>query len=287
MRPAPLGAPGELFLGGVTLARGYLGRPELTAERFVPDPFSGAPGARLYRTGDEARHREDGALVYLGRVDEQVKVRGFRIEPGEVEAALDRHPEVLRSAVVVEERGSGDRRLVAYWVPRDPAAADPGALHAFLGDTLPEYMVPGALVPLESLPLTAAGKVDRGRLSTQRRIRVERARVAPATALEADVAAVWGAVMGDDRPGMDDNFFAVGGHSLLATQLASRLRARFAIDLPVTLVFSTATLGELAREVEARVAAGGEEPEEPGPIARTPREGVRLSEDDLAALLDR
>ncbi|MBV9772347.1 MAG: amino acid adenylation domain-containing protein, partial [Gemmatimonadetes bacterium] len=199
LEPVLVGVPGELYLGGVALARGYLGRPELTADRFVPDPFGRTPGARLYRTGDRVRHAEDGTLVFLGRADDQVKVRGFRIEPGEVEAVLGRHPEVRECAVGAEEQQDGARRLVAYWVPRREPPADPAALRAFLREHLPDHMVPGVFVALEAIPLTPAGKVDRRRLPEQRPIETERPVVAPSTPAEERVAAVWAEVMRQER----------------------------------------------------------------------------------------
>ncbi|HEX7240528.1 MAG TPA: non-ribosomal peptide synthetase, partial [Longimicrobiaceae bacterium] len=286
LQPAPIGIPGELYLGGRTLARGYLGRPELTAERFVPDPFGGEPGGRLYRTGDLARFGEDGTLAFLGRADEQVKVRGFRIEPGEVVAALALDAEVKESAVVVEERGHGEKQLVAYWVPAGDAAPDAAGLRARLAERLPEYLLPGAWVALRAMPLTAAGKVDRARLATAPRIEVERPFVAPSTPLQAEVAEVWAAVMGRERASMDDDFFVLGGHSLLATQLTSRLRRRFAIELPVGAIFDAPVVADLAREVEARVAARGERPEADEEIAAEPREAARMSAAELEALLD-
>ncbi|MEW5926731.1 MAG: amino acid adenylation domain-containing protein, partial [Gemmatimonadota bacterium] len=286
MDPAPIGVPGELFLGGDTLARGYLGRPELTAERFVPDPFGRTPGARLYRTGDLARREEDGTLVFLGRADHQVKVRGFRIELGEVEAALDRHDSVRQSAVVVEEKDEGEKHLVAYWVPAGGAPADPAGLRAFLLGRLPDHMVPGVYVALEEMPLTAVGKVDRARLPEQRRVQAERPLVAPSTPTEAQVAAIWGEVMKQERVSMDDNFFAVGGHSLLATQLTSRLRRHFAVDLQIGRVFDAATVADLARIVDelAGSRTGDEEADEV--IVRASREGQRVRTSELAALLD-
>ncbi len=286
MEPAPIGVPGELCLGGPQLARGYLGRPETTAERFVPDPFAAEPGARLYRTGDLARWSEDGTLAFLGRADDQVKVRGFRIEPGEVAAALGLHPAVRECAVIVEERGRGDRQLAAYWVPAGESVPDAAELRAWLGERLPEHMVPGAVAALRALPLTPTGKVDRARLATEPRIGVERPYVAPSTPLEEEVAAIWGEVMGRERVGMDDDFFALGGHSLLATQLTSRLRRHFAIDLPVGAIFDAPVVAELARTVEARVAARSEAGAEEEEIAAAPREAARMSEAELAALLD-
>jgi amino acid adenylation domain-containing protein len=284
--PAPIGVPGELHLGGASLARGYLGRPALTAERFVPDPFGGAPGARLYRTGDVARHEADGTLEFLGRADHQVKVRGFRIELGEVEAALDRHPEVRQSAVVVEEKGAGEKQLVAYWVPAGETLPTPAALRAFLLEHLPDYMVPGVFVGLQAIPLTAVGKIDRGMLPAQRRLAAERPYVAPSTPTEEQVAALWGEVLHQERVSMDDTFFGVGGHSLTATQLVSRLRRHFGIDLQIGRVFDAESVAHLARTVDALVASRHDAGEAPETIGRAPREGRRVRASELAGLLD-
>jgi amino acid adenylation domain-containing protein len=286
-QPAPVGVPGELHLGGAVLARGYLGRPGLTAARFVPDPFSAAPGARLYRTGDLARWSEDGTLEFLGRADHQVKVRGFRIELGEVEAALDRHPGVRQSAVVVEDRGAGEKQLVAYWIPADGPHAAHAELRAFLLEHLPDHMVPGSFVALETMPLSAVGKIDRRALPSQRRIRAERPVIAPSNPVEEQVAAIWAEVMRAERVSMDDNFFTSGGHSLLATQLTSRLRRHFNVDLQIGRVFDTQTVAELARVVEALAAAGqGGEGDGLESIGRASREGRRVRASEVAALVD-
>ncbi len=284
--PVPIGVPGELYLGGATLARGYVGRAELTAGTFVPDPFSGGSGARLYRTGDRVRHQEDGTLVFLGRGDDQIKVRGFRIEPGEIETALGRHEVVQQCAVVLEEKGHGEKQLVAYWVPRGEPLIDGTGLRAYLLENLPDYMVPGVFVALEKMPLTAVGKVDRRRLPTERRIQAERPYVAPATPTEGQVAAIWGEVMRQERVSMDENFFAAGGHSLLATQLTSRLRKQFGIDLSIGRVFDAPTVAHLARTVEALVSGRAEAEDGGETIVRASREGQRMRASDLAALLD-
>jgi amino acid adenylation domain-containing protein len=284
--PAPIGVPGELHLGGAQLARGYLGRPALTAERFAPDPFGAEPGARLYRTGDLARHGEEGTLVFLGRADDQVKVRGFRIELGEVEAALDRHPAVRQSAVVVEEKAGGEKQLVAYWVPAGDTLPEPAALRGFLLEHLPEHMVPGVFIALETMPLTAVGKIDRRTLPAQRRIRAERPVVAPATPAEEQVAAIWMEVMQVERVSMDDNFFAVGGHSLLATQLTSRLRKHFGVELQVGRVFDAATVADLARTVEALAASRSAGADAGETIGRASREGKRVRLSEVAARAD-
>ncbi|HEU0301738.1 MAG TPA: MupA/Atu3671 family FMN-dependent luciferase-like monooxygenase, partial [Longimicrobium sp.] len=218
LRPAPTGVPGELLLGGPGVARGYLGRPGLTAERFVPDPFSGDPGARLYRTGDLARRRTDGRLEFLGRLDHQVKLRGHRIELGEVEAALRAHPAV-RDAVAAARGEGAASRLVAFYVPAAGVPApDEGALRAALQDALPEYMVPAAFVALEALPLTPNGKIDRKALPADDRPRPKSEFRPPESGMERAVAEVWREVLRVERVGVDDNFFELGGTSLLVVQ---------------------------------------------------------------------
>jgi amino acid adenylation domain-containing protein/non-ribosomal peptide synthase protein (TIGR01720 family) len=267
MRPVPAGVVGELYLGGRGLARGYLARPALTAERFVPDPFAAAPGARLYRTGDRARWRADGTLEYLGRLDEQVKVRGYRIELGEVEAALRRAPGVSDCVVTARADERGDQRLVAYVV----GGGDAGALRDALRRSLPEYMVPAAFVPLERLPLTPNGKLDRRALPAPSFARAEEAFVAPRTPAEAVLAGIWAEVLRLDRVGVHDHFFDRGGHSLLATRVASRVRAAFGVELPLRAVFEAPTVEALAARVEALRRDGAPAPE---PIAPLPRDGA-------------
>ena len=253
LNPVPTGVPGELYIGGEGLARGYLGRAGLTAERFVPDPFSGEPGARLYRTGDRGRYRTDGNLEFLGRFDYQVKIRGFRVEPEEVETALARHPAVREGAVVAREDTPGDRRLVAYVVPAGDQALGSGELRSFLRDRLPEPMVPSAFVFLDALPLTPNGKVDRRALPAPDYTRPDgdEAFVAPRTPIEERVAAIWAAVLKLDRVGVHDSFFALGGHSLLATQVVARLRAAFGVELPLRGLFEAPTVAGLAERLEA------------------------------------
>ncbi len=251
LRPAPVGVPGELYLGGDGLARGYLGRAELTAERFVPDPFGGVPGgARLYRTGDRARWLAGGEVEFLGRADQQVKVRGFRIEPGEVEAVLEGHPAVRRALVHAYEHAPGDRRLVGYLVPEEGAEApDAAELRDFLGARLPEYMVPPAFVVLEALPLTPSGKVDRRGLPAPDAAAGE-AYVAPRTPTEEVLAQIYGEVLRVERVGVRDDFFALGGHSLLATQVVSRVRRVLGVEVPLRAVFAAPTVAALAARVE-------------------------------------
>src|SRR6185312_11299295 len=252
---APAGVPGELCLGGAGLARGYLGRPDLTAERFVPDPWAETPGERLYRTGDLVRLLPSGDLEFLGRVDHQVKIRGFRVELREIEAALGRHPGVAEAVVTAREDVPGDLRLAAYLVPRDPGADLALAeLRAFLRERLPDYMIPAAFVVLPALPLSSHGKVDRRALPAPGRARsAEASRVAPRTPAEEMIAAIWGELLGIDGVGATDNFFELGGHSLLLPQVMHRLRKAFQIEIPLRALFDEPTVEGLALAVEELV----------------------------------
>ncbi|RYZ34123.1 MAG: amino acid adenylation domain-containing protein, partial [Myxococcaceae bacterium] len=255
-QPVPVGVPGELYLGGEGLARGYLGQPGLTAERFLPDGFSEEPGARLYRTGDKVRWGRDGSLEYLGRMDFQVKVRGFRIELGEVEAALGAQPSIRDVVVVVREDAPGDNRLVAYVVAQPGHTVEAASLRSALKGRLPEYMVPSAFVVLEALPLNANRKVDRKALPKPE-AGAERTHVyvAPRTQTEQVLASLWEAVLGVKQVGAQDSFFELGGHSLLATQAVSRIRTAFNVELPLRAFFEAPTVAELARKIEAVLAA--------------------------------
>jgi non-ribosomal peptide synthetase component F len=238
------GVAGELHIGGVALARGYLNRPGLTAERFIPDPYSTEPGARLYKTGDLARHRADGAVEFLGRIDNQVKLRGFRIELGEIEAVLREHDSVAEAVVVLREESPGDPRLVAYFVGE--AAAE--ELRSHLQARLPDYMAPSAYVQLGALPLTASGKVDRRALPSHggRRVSSGAAYAPPRTEAEQTIAALWREVLGVERVGVDDNFFDLGGHSLLLVRLVNKLRAAFTKEINVVDMFKYPTIHALA-----------------------------------------
>ncbi|RKG69030.1 LLM class flavin-dependent oxidoreductase [Corallococcus sp. CA054B] len=248
LRPAPVGVPGELYIGGAGVVRGYLGRPELTAERFVPDAWSSEPGARLYRTGDRARWRADGTLEFLGRVDHQLKVRGFRIEAGEIEAALAAQPSVREAVVVAREDVPGDVRLVAYVVPRPGAAVDVAALRDALAQRLPEHMVPSVVVDLPALPLTPNGKVDRKALPAPGVVRSAKAAfVAPQGQLEEQIAQVWRSVLRVEQVGVHDNFFDLGGHSLLMVQVHTQLKPVLGQDLPLLKLLEHPTISALAR----------------------------------------
>ncbi|HEX8246379.1 MAG TPA: amino acid adenylation domain-containing protein, partial [Longimicrobium sp.] len=255
LRPVPVGVPGELYLAGAGLARGYTGRPDLTAERFLPDAQGVEPGARMYRTGDLARWKADGNLELLGRLDHQVKIRGFRIETGEIEARLRAHPAVERCVVTVREDVPGDRRLIAYVVPTPGAEADlaalPETLREHARERLPEYMVPAAVMVLDALPLSPNGKVDRKALPAPEHDERDDAFAAPRTPVEEVLAGIWAEVLGCERVGVDESFFELGGHSLLATRVVSRVRQLFAIELPVRALFDDPTVAGLAAQVHA------------------------------------
>ncbi|USQ86896.1 non-ribosomal peptide synthase/polyketide synthase [Streptomyces phaeoluteigriseus] len=270
LRPVPPGVPGELYLAGACLARGYLNRPAPTAERFVADPY-GPPGARMYRTGDLARRRaSDGELEFLGRADHQVKVRGFRVEPGEVEAALAAHPAVARAAVVPREDRPGDTRLVAYAVPAAGETVVPAALLDHLRDRLPDHMVPSALVALDALPLTPNGKLDRAALPAPAATRARGAR-SPRTPREQILCDLFAEVLGLPTAALDGDFFELGGHSLLATRLVSRIRATLGVELPLRSIFEAPTPAGLAVRLsdagEARPALTAGERPEPLPLS--------------------
>jgi amino acid adenylation domain-containing protein len=259
MGPVPEGVAGELYVGGDGLARGYIGRAALTAERFVPHPFSAGGGERLYRTGDVARRGGDGELYYVGRCDEQVKVRGFRIELGEIEAALQSQECVRECVVVARETEGGDKRLVAY-VVGEAAWGEVSVveLRGHLKGRLPEYMVPSAFVTMEAMPLTANGKVDRRALPEPSEAGVESSAdyAEASTPVQEVLAGIWSQVLGVERVGVNDNFFELGGHSLLATQLVSRIRESFSVDMPLRAVFESPTVAGLAAYVEQEMGAG-------------------------------
>jgi acyl-CoA synthetase (AMP-forming)/AMP-acid ligase II/acyl carrier protein len=269
---APAGVPGELLIGGAGLARGYLGRPDLTARAFVPDPWSAVPGARLYRTGDLVRRRVDGDLEFLGRIDFQVKIRGYRIELGDIEAALVGHPAVGDAVVVAYEPQPGNRRLAAYWTPRqtpgavdapaggptpaipdaNPPAADAASLRAYLKEHLPEYMLPASFLQLTALPRNAGGKVDRRALpppEPAQRVE-ERPYVAPRSEAEEAVAAIWSELLGVERVGVDDDFYALGGHSMSLVQVRHRIQREFGVEVALRSLVEENTVAALALVVE-------------------------------------
>ncbi|HST57606.1 MAG TPA: amino acid adenylation domain-containing protein, partial [Longimicrobium sp.] len=245
LEPVPVGVPGELYIGGVQVARGYQGRAAMTAERFVPDPFYARGGARLYRTGDRARWRADGAIEYLGRLDFQVKIRGFRIELGEIESVLRAH-ESVADCVVVARADAGEQRLVAYVV----GDVETEALRAHVRRSLPEYMLPSAFVLLDALPLTANGKLDRKGLPAPDFASAADRYVAPRTPAEEVLAGIWAEVLRLERAGVEESFFDLGGHSLLATRVVSRVRELFGVELPLRALFEGPTVAELAGRVE-------------------------------------
>jgi acyl-coenzyme A synthetase/AMP-(fatty) acid ligase/acyl carrier protein len=253
LQPVPVGTAGELCIGGAGVSRGYVGQPQQTAEVFVPDPFSAETDARIYRTGDRARFLADGNLEFLGRIDSQVKIRGYRVEPSEIEHALARHPAVRQAAVVARDDAHGDLRLAAYLV----ATPQPNAeeLQSFLKETLPDFMIPSTFVALDALPFTASGKVDRHALPDPATVQTQSPEyVPPRSPLEEALADIWAEVLGVDRVGVTDDFFALGGHSLLATQVIARVRSEYA-EIPLHSIFTAPTVERLAEVIlEAELA---------------------------------
>jgi amino acid adenylation domain-containing protein len=256
--PVPIGVTGELYIGGDGVARGYLNRPDLTAEKFISDPFSAVPGARMYKSGDLARYRPDGNIEFLGRADHQVKIRGFRIELGEIEAELGQHPSIREAVVLAREDVPNEKRLVAYVVADREPLPTTTDLRSFLKEKLPEYMVPVVFVLLDALPLTPNGKVDRRALPSPDRSRPElnKAFVAPRTPTEELLVEIWAQLLNIERVGIHDNFFDLGGHSLLATQLVSRVRETFQVEIPLRRLFEMLTVAGLAESIEAARQAG-------------------------------
>ncbi|MCC7416299.1 MAG: amino acid adenylation domain-containing protein [Acidobacteria bacterium] len=276
MRPVPIGVPGELYIGGDCLARGYLQNPRLTAERFIPDPAGGEPGGRLYRTGDIARFRADGRIEYFGRRDHQVKLRGYRVELGEIEAVLAQHPNVLHAAAAVRELGRGGRQLVAYVVLRGDRPPKSAQLRAHLARQLPEYMVPAVIDVIERLPMTPSGKLDRAALpAVAGGEAVEDAYVAPSNEFELRLAAIWADSLGIERVGTHDNFFAAGGHSLLAAKVMSRVWREFGVELPMRTLFEGPTVAALADRLQTALWLAGS-PADRAAAAAGDREEGRL-----------
>ena len=257
LQPTPIGVPGELYLGGEGITRGYLHQPELTAARFVADPFSKKPGERLYKTGDLARYLPDGNIEFLGRLDQQVKIRGFRIELGEIEEILLRYPDVREAVVVAREDRPGEQRLVAYVVAGDlqplqaPSTND---LRRHLEASLPAYMIPAFFVLLNELPVLPNGKVDRRHLPAPDHIQTGPGEnfVAPRTPVEESVADSWRQVLNIERVGVHDNFFRLGGHSLLGMQVISQLRASLQVELSMRQFFEAPTVAQLAEIIQRR-----------------------------------
>jgi acyl carrier protein len=287
---AGIGVKGELYIGGAGVGRGYVGRPELTAERFIPDEFSGRSGARLYRTGDQAFWRADGVLEYVGRLDGQVKVRGYRVELSEIESVLSGHEAVSAAVVVARTEAAGEQRLVGYVVAREPLEEAASRqlvvkLKEYLRERLPEYMVPSALLVLERLPLTASGKVARQELPAPETTGGRWGRgayVAPQTAVEEVLAGIWSEVLKVADVGRDENFFALGGHSLLATQVVSRVQELFKLRISLRTMFETPTVAGLAASLL-------EDPASRTTIEKTAElllQVSQLSDDDVDELLE-
>ena len=251
--PVPIGVAGELHIGGVPVARGYLNQPELTAERFIASPF--VAGDRLYKTGDLARYLADGTIEYLGRTDFQVKIRGFRIELGEIEARLRAHASVRETVVLARDDGSGEKRLVAYYTAREAGEVSAEELRSQLLESLPEYMVPAAYVHLDALPLTSDGKLDRQALpAPDGSAYIVRRYEPPSGAVEETIARIWSELLKIDEIGRHDNFFELGGHSLLAVRMLSRLRRDLEVELDVRAVFTNPVLRDLAQVVHGAAA---------------------------------
>jgi amino acid adenylation domain-containing protein len=283
LKPVPIGVAGEIYIGGEGLARGYLNRPDLTGRRFIPNPFSNQPSARLYQTGDMARYLPDGNLEFLGRLDNQVKIRGFRIELGEIEVALRAQAGVAEAIVIAREDESSNKRLVAYLVAEPGASIETAELRHRLKERLPDYMIPAVFMTLESLPLTPNGKIDRRALPLPDRSRPEigDAFIAPRNRVEEVLADIWAEVLGLERVGIRDGFFALGGHSLLVTQVVSRVREAFYIDLPLRSIFEMPTVASLAVAVIQLQL----EQQDAAEVAQILRELENLSDDQPHSML--
>jgi amino acid adenylation domain-containing protein len=252
MQKAPIGELGEIYIGGAGLARGYRNRPDLTAERFVPDAFGSEPGARLFRTGDLGHYLPDGQIAFLGRVDEQIKIRGFRIEPAEIVKVLDECPAVQASTVVARELEPGDKRLVAYFVPAGKTQPTHTELRNFIAARLPAYMIPATFVKLQDLPLNLSGKVDRATLPAPNAGNTlhDSSFMAPRTPIEERLSVTLAALLDLDRVSVEDNFFLLGGHSLLGTQLIARIRDTFGVELSLRSLFDLPTISKLSEHIE-------------------------------------
>jgi acyl-coenzyme A synthetase/AMP-(fatty) acid ligase/acyl carrier protein len=256
LQPVPVETAGEIYIGGDGIAQGYWNRPDLTAERFVADPFGQDSGARLYKTGDLGRWRRDGELEFLGRNDDQVKIRGFRIELGEIEARLRRHPRVQEAIVLALENTPGQKHLVAYWVPRPHAELNAESLRTDLKATLPEYMLPSAFVRLPGFPLNANGKIDKRALpAPDSSAYVHTKYEAPEGAIEETVAQIWQELLKVERIGRHDNFFELGGHSLLATRMLGHLNEVLELELPLRVLFEKPTVQQMAAVAMQEIAS--------------------------------
>jgi acyl-coenzyme A synthetase/AMP-(fatty) acid ligase/acyl carrier protein len=270
LQPVPVGVNGELYIGGDSLARGYLHQPELTAEKFISNPFASRPRGHLYKSGDQARYLSDGNIEFLGRLDQQIKIRGFRIELGEIEAVLMQHPAIREVVVIVREDVPGEKRLVAYPIlhsgVNEPTTSE---LRNFVGKQMPEYMVPSAFVFLTEYPLTSNKKIDRKVLPEpdKNRPELEREFVAPRNEIEEGIARIFTNILKLEYIGIYDNFFDLGGHSLLATKVISRIRREFQIDLPLQALFMTPTVAGLSEAVDTMLWATQAQPTNPTLIA--------------------
>ncbi len=255
LQPVPTGAPGEIYIGGAGLARGYHNRPGLTAEKFIPNPFGAEPGSRLYKTGDLARLLPDGQLAFLGRIDDQIKIRGYRVEPEEIVSVLNRHQNICASLVAAREDSPGDKRLIAYVVLDRDGDLTHTALRDFLREFLPDYMLPAAFVQMDGFPLTLNGKIDRAALPAPdpANILQDEASAEPCTATEQRVAEILGELLDLEEIGLDDNFFLLGGHSLLGAQLIARLRDAFGVDIALRSLFEGPTVAALSAELDRLV----------------------------------
>jgi len=279
LTPVPDGSPGEMYIGGAGVARGYRNRPDLTAERFVPDPFAREAGRRLYRTGDLARRLPDGQIAFLGRTDDQIKIRGYRIEPGEISSALNRHPDIRGSIAVAREDTPDERRLVAYVVTDPNADLTHTGLRDFLRESLPEYMLPAVFVRLDALPLTPHGKIDRAVLPMPGPMNVLQDRVSamPSTDTERRVAKIVAELLKLEEVGLDDNFFLLGGHSLLGAQLIARLRGAFGVQLTLRGLFESPTVEALSAKVDDLVEHGDANATSPSPTCCPPARAERVA----------
>lgn len=257
LRPVPTGRVGEVYIGGAGLARGYRNRPDLDHEKFIPNPFSTSSSARLYRTGDLGRYLADGQIAFVGRIDSQIKIRGYRIEPNEIISVLSQHPGVQASVVVARDDAAGNKQLVGYLVPAEGAQLSYASLVLFAREYLPDYMVPGLFVQIDSLPVNSNGKVDRASLPAPDPTNIigDQGRGRPQTAIEKRIVRILGDLLGIEGIGTNDNFFFLGGHSLLGTQLIARLRDAFGVELSLRRVFDSPTAAELATEIETLLAS--------------------------------